>query len=449
MSIFSILRGRENLPHVTPITKSRFGSQDMAAKQPARTSRTYRRSKPHIAADAHDKALQLVAAFGSPCSEAFDVARRVLNDVVAGGVRSDVTLAENLLVYLACALSAETLPGYATLDFGHLNEIDAVIRAIKQYSADSSHKRPLNFLMLASPGAGKSHFINCVAKKLGETIGAVTYNMVGLQHHEDLAPSLETVRNHKVEDKLPLLFLDEFDANSSNFALLLPLLWDGQLTLGRQDLKLGKIVIVLAGSDPRLPEAMERARSMRTGGVDFDIDRPKLIDLLSRINGVVLRIPELTRPRPVPERVADKVCIAVLLMRRRFGKQLERVPLALLRFIALAEFRYGVRSLAHLVDLIRYVPSAVDLSFNNLGLPLRTADDLRGSSLAYHVVHEDEAQGVVNVWNMASQSTAQVLIGHESVDYTLLLLRRERRLVSNVVLDRLINDFSSALSSAT
>src|SRR5207248_2329447 len=129
---------------------------------------------------------------------------------------------------------------------------------------DASQRRPLNFLMLASPGAGKSHFIKCIASQLGDrNIGAITFNMVGLQRLEDLIPALDAARNVKVEDRLPLLFLDEFDAHVENTALLLPLLWDGQVTVGQHDLRLGKIVVVLAGSDPTLPLAMEQARSMR------------------------------------------------------------------------------------------------------------------------------------------------------------------------------------------
>ena len=198
----------------------------------------------------------------------------------------------------------------------------------------------------------------------------------------DLIPPLDAARNYKVEDRLPLLFLDEFDARTENFPLLLPLLWDGEITIGEHDLKLGKVVIVLAGSHPRLPDAMERARSMeRERSISSELvpgaSYPKFIDLLSRINGGVLTIPALSDPTHTWQRRADKICIAVSLLRERFGHSLRRVPLPLLRFIAQAEFRYGVRSIAHLIDLIPHNKGIHELRLKQLSLPLDKLHDLK------------------------------------------------------------------------
>jgi hypothetical protein len=205
------------------------------------------------------------------------------------------------------------------------------------------------------------------------------------------------------------LFLDEFDAHDAQFALLLPLLWDGQITLGQHDLKLGKVVVVLAGSDPRLPTTMEHARSMK-GTLPLDIHHPKLIDLLSRINGGVLKIPQLSDPLHASERKADKVCIAIQLLRGRFGASLEKVPVALLRFIGLAEFRYGVRSIAHLIDLIPHTAGMKELKLSQLDLPLDDPSLVKSSSLAYHLVSEDQAHGVVKEWKQSCKVTTQIRI---------------------------------------
>ena len=137
---------------------------------------------------------------------------------------------------------------------------------------------------------------------------------------------------------------DEFDSNDRNFATLLPLLWEGELHLGDRDLKLGRAIIVLAGSDPTLPDAMNDARSMqiRPAATEKKRDTRKLADLLSRINGGVLEIPSFDVHDDGRDRRVDKVCIAVELLRARFGEQLEKVPRSLLRFVGLSEFRYGV-----------------------------------------------------------------------------------------------------------
>jgi MoxR-like ATPase len=119
--------------------------------------------------------------------------------------------------------------------------------------------------MIASSGAGKSHFIECLAARMANRdLRPITYNMAAMERSEDLIQPLDTARNLKVEDKLPLLFLDEFDASPKNYAVLLPLLWDGEIHLGHRDLKLGKLIIVLAGSKPNMPDMIEAARSMQT-----------------------------------------------------------------------------------------------------------------------------------------------------------------------------------------
>jgi hypothetical protein len=242
--------------------------------------------------------------------------------------------------------------------------------------------------------------------------------MAGLQRYEDLIPPLDSARNLKVQDRIPLLFLDEFDSDEENVALLLPLLWDGELNLGQRDLKLGKVMIVLAGSDPRLPITMDQARTMRladrlsaTNG-----QPPKLTDLLSRINGGVIEIPPFDDPSPEKDRRYDKVCIAVQLLRQRFGQTLRVVPVALLRFLALTEFRYGVRSIAHLVDSIPYKKDLKVLDMNHLALPIDEPRKLKASSLAYHLLHVDQAHGVAKTWQEASSCKAGLPVFSEMIE---------------------------------
>lgn len=257
-------------------------------------------------------------------------------------------------------------------------------------------------MMLASPGAGKSHFIKCVASRLASySVRAITFNMTSMQSNDDLITPLDAARNLKVEDRLPLLFFDEFDSSPNNFGLLLPLLWDGSLNVGQRDLRLGKVIIVMAGSDPSLPETMESARSMRCETPAGAGHNPKLIDLFSRINGGILYIPPFYDSTRQIDRRADKVCIAIQLLKDRFGKNLELVPLSLLHFIPMAQFRYDVRSIAHLIDLIPYRAKVKKLTVEHLSLPLSSAPRLKESSLAYHLLHEDQALGIIKDWEEA------------------------------------------------
>lgn len=373
---------------------------------------------------------------------AYQSARQIVADAALQPASHAITCEENVVLLFAIALSGKALRDYATLDAAHILDIAAVLSAIRRYAADQSLKRPLNFLMLASPGAGKSHFIRCIASELGtDNIGAVTYNMVALQRYEDLIPALDAARNLKVDDRMPLLFFDEFDVRAEILPILLPLMWDGQITIGQHDLKLGKVVIVLAGSNPELPVAMDYARNMRDG-LPHSQAQPKLVDLLSRINGGALRIPLLADAKNRPERAADKVCIAIGLLRRRFGSTLERIPVALLRFIAVTEFRYGVRSIAHLIDLIPYGKDIRELTLDQLQLPFNNAQELKNSSLVYHILSDDQAHGVVAGWSAASASPQQIVIWNSNMDL-LSNIGYEREFAMGFVLDRLFTELGS------
>ncbi len=230
-----------------------------------------------------------------------------------------------------------TLNDYVTLDFSHRREIFKQIREINDYRLDLSRIRPLNYLMPASPGAGKSHFVKCLAKhkRFNGLCEDVTYNMTNFQSVDDLLYPLEAVRNLKVKDKLPILFLDEIDSNNSHFASLLPLLWDGEMFVGGRNINIGKVVIIMAISDERKIQ---------------DKSITKLDDFLSRINGGFIRLPPLDPTNEHDGRFADKICIALSLLERRYGRNLKYAPWNIISFIGKTEFKYGVRSIAYIID---------------------------------------------------------------------------------------------------
>jgi hypothetical protein len=362
--------------------------------------------------------MSLLRGSAEPGGKAWIQAREIVKKLIVETDEANINPSDKILFLLSCAISVRHLPGYATLDLKHIEQISLLIKSVERYVDDASQKRPLNFLMLASPGAGKSHFIKCVAASLqSHNVGAITFNMAGLQRNEDLIPPLDAARNLKVEDRIPLLFLDEFDSAPGNVPLLLPLLWDGELNLGQRDLKLGKVVIVLAGSDPVLPITMDHARSMRIELSIANERNPKVIDLLSRINGGVIPIPPFYDPSHEIDRRFDKVCIATQLLRLRFGSKLRHVPLALLRFLARTEFRYGVRSIAHLIELIPYKKDVVVLKIEDLQLPIDDPAKLKASSLAYHLLHDDQAHGVTKVWETVSTSKDVLPVFADSIEF--------------------------------
>ncbi|MBV9927406.1 MAG: ATP-binding protein [Acidobacteria bacterium] len=265
--------------------------------------------------------------------------------------------------------SLECLPGYATLDHKHTNKIIEFTRRIEEYAEDQKNSQPLNFVITASPGEGKSHFVECVAKtkNLKKRVEVVLFNMASMRGPDDLAAAVDGARNVTVRGKLPLLFLDEFDSKMGEYyPLLLPLLWDGRIALGDHRLEIGRAVIVLAGSSDEVTAAFQPAAGSNKPA---DSDKPdtnkprknankprkdrsgnKLTDLVSRINGTHINIPSLNDNES--DRQVDKVCVAIALLRRKYGAKLRAVPTRLLRFIYDNDFEHGVRSIRHLIERI-------------------------------------------------------------------------------------------------
>jgi len=305
-----------------------------------------------------------------------------------------------------------TLGEYVTLDWEHRADIIRLKKVIRDYTTDSTKKRPLNIVMLAEPGSGKSHFIKCIAKKMdSENISAVTFNMANIDSINDFIQPLEAVRNLKVLDRLPILFLDEFDSNTKYYSLLLPLLWDGELHIGHSDLKLGKVIIIMAGSGQNIVDAMKASKEMQK---QLNIDNPKLADLLSRINGGELEIPSLDLEKNDRNRKVDKICITIALTQQRFGEKITAVPWAFLRFVADNHFRYGVRSITHLVDLIPKIDdNSNELTLKDLNLPLRSVESLKKSSLIYHIVSEDGPAEIIRNWENSNKS--EILVRFKSI----------------------------------
>jgi hypothetical protein len=323
----------------------------------------------------------------------YEKAQAKITDVVF----SNAVPGADLDISTAYRRSTNLLGDYVTLDWQHRNDIIRIISVIRQYAEDRTRHRPLNIVMQAEPGSGKSHFVRCLARKLENYhASSVDFNMASLQSIDDLLQPLDEIRNLKVMDRLPILFLDEFDSDPRRYSLLLPLMWDGELHIGHRDLKLGKLVIILAGSGKNLEDAIKKARGMQKTDMPDDA---KIVDLLSRINGGELEIPSLDLREGERDRRVDKVCLTISLIQNRFGQSVEFVAWALLRFVAMSRFRYGVRSIAHLIDLV--TPADEDqkmIDLSRLTLPLNSVAELKSSSLAYHLITEDGPSAIIDAW---------------------------------------------------
>lgn len=308
------------------------------------------------------------------------------------------------------AICRLTLGDFVTLNWEFRANIKKTQEKIRNYKADNSLKRPLNFLLFAKPGTGKSHLVKCLAESItGINTKAVTFNMATFSNIEDFIQPLEQIRNLKVQDYLPILFIDEFDKLHKDYSPLLPLLWDGELNVGHFQLKLGKMVIIMAGSSASIKAMISDFNEMRQSIWEekYKDHSNKVLDLLSRINGGIIEFPDID----CEEVYVDRVCLALSLLQQRFGPYLYLVPLSLLNIICVMRFRYGARSISHLINKISYKAFRDNkLNLEELDLPITSEDDIRSSSLVYHILSNDGLSNIADKWNMLKKGNIYVRI---------------------------------------
>ena len=132
----------------------------------------------------------------------------------------------------------------------------------------------------------------------------------------------------------------------------------------------------------------------------------KLPDLISRINGGIITIPDFEDEDRSDIAKANKICITLSLLRKRFGKSFYRVPLSIIKFICSLETKYRSRSIGHIIDLLPIdLPNICGSPIEQNLLPFDSADDVKECGLVYHVNNFD-LDGIYECWIECQASTS-------------------------------------------
>ncbi|MCJ7632426.1 AAA family ATPase [Candidatus Bathyarchaeota archaeon] len=143
---------------------------------------------------------------------------------------------------------------YVTRNPGFKKELLALATLIQEYIKRDSVKRPLNILLAAEPGSGKSFLIEQLADTTSseKEILFEEYHVAAFYTIDDLYGVFNRVQSHNLAGKIPVILFDEVDAKVENryvMSTFLAPMWNGVFQRGRESFSLGKAIFVFAASN--------------------------------------------------------------------------------------------------------------------------------------------------------------------------------------------------------
>jgi hypothetical protein len=137
---------------------------------------------------------------------------------------------------------------YITLNDGLAAELKDLQLLIQNYVERGSARRPLNILLAAEPGNGKSFLIKQLA---GDNASFEEFHVGAFRTIDDLFGVLQRVQSANLKGKVPFVLFDEIDAKVDGryvLANFLAPMWDGAYFIGKDSVTLGRAVFFFAAS---------------------------------------------------------------------------------------------------------------------------------------------------------------------------------------------------------
>jgi len=178
---------------------------------------------------------------------------------------------------------------FVTRNKGFLAELLDLQRSVLSYASRQHAVRPMNILLAAEPGAGKSYLIKQLAQSMPSNIGSQydEYYTVALRDRDDLTAAFHRIQSANLNRKLPFVFFDEIDGRASGRYILADLLapmWDGVFHSGPESFVLGKAVLVFAASALILPPTLKAVygKQTRVGPIEYQDFKAKWMTVVDR-----------------------------------------------------------------------------------------------------------------------------------------------------------------------
>jgi len=141
---------------------------------------------------------------------------------------------------------------FVTFNAGFRAELQGLKAAVDEYAQKLRPPRPLNILLAAPSGTGKSFLVKQLALAMDGRATFAEFYVSSFRSRDDLTSVFHLVQSTSHEGHLPIVFLDEVDCQVEErplFTELLAPMWDGCFFKGSERRTLGPAIFFFAGSD--------------------------------------------------------------------------------------------------------------------------------------------------------------------------------------------------------